>query len=169
MIYTHQTAPTQYVEANGIRFAYRRFGNAAGVPLVFNQHYTGTMDHWTAVTDGFAREREVILLNAVGAERNAGTTRVRQLMGEIPEHICASRAFLRLRLSEVPPVTNSKPVLCVKPEPDRFSRPLHLWPIGGATAETQPALFQRHSRMNVPALARARRPGSRCAFHRCHA
>ena len=25
--HTHQTAPTQFVEANGIRFAYRRFGN----------------------------------------------------------------------------------------------------------------------------------------------
>ncbi len=24
--YTHQTAPTQYIEAAGIRFAYRRFG-----------------------------------------------------------------------------------------------------------------------------------------------
>ncbi len=39
--YTHQTAPTQYVEANGIRFAYRRFGKPNGVPLVFNQHFTG--------------------------------------------------------------------------------------------------------------------------------
>ena len=28
-IHTHQTAPTQFVEAKGIRFAYRRFGNAA--------------------------------------------------------------------------------------------------------------------------------------------
>ena len=28
---THQTAPTQFVEANGIRFAYRRFGNHRGV------------------------------------------------------------------------------------------------------------------------------------------
>ena len=36
--YTHQTAPTQFVEANGIRFAYRRFGKAGGVPVVFNQH-----------------------------------------------------------------------------------------------------------------------------------
>jgi hypothetical protein len=34
--YTHQTAPTQFIEANGIRFAYRRFGKANGVPLVFN-------------------------------------------------------------------------------------------------------------------------------------
>ena len=32
MIHTHQTAPTQFVEANGIRFAYRRFGKAGGVP-----------------------------------------------------------------------------------------------------------------------------------------
>ena len=59
--YTHQTAPTQFVEANGIRFAYRRFGKANGVPLVFNQHYLGTMDYWDpTVTDGLARDREVI-------------------------------------------------------------------------------------------------------------
>ncbi len=44
--YTHQTAPTQYVEARGIRFACRRFGKACSVPLVFNMHFTGTMDHW---------------------------------------------------------------------------------------------------------------------------
>ena len=29
--HNHQTAPTQFVEANGIRFAYRRFGKARGV------------------------------------------------------------------------------------------------------------------------------------------
>ncbi len=44
--HTHQTAPTQFVETNGIRFAYRRFGKASGVPLVFNIHFLGTMDHW---------------------------------------------------------------------------------------------------------------------------
>jgi hypothetical protein len=33
MIHAHQTAPTQFVEANGIRFAYRRFGKTGGVPL----------------------------------------------------------------------------------------------------------------------------------------
>ena len=31
--YTHHTAPTQFLEANGIRFAYRRFGKANGVDL----------------------------------------------------------------------------------------------------------------------------------------
>jgi pimeloyl-ACP methyl ester carboxylesterase len=64
--HTHQTAPTQFLEADGIRFAYRRFGKAAGIPLVFNQHYLGTMDHWDpTVTDGLARDRDVILFNNV--------------------------------------------------------------------------------------------------------
>ena len=71
--HTHQTAPTHFVEANGIRFAYRRFGKPSGVPLVFNQHYTGTMDHWDpAVTDGFAEEREVILFNNAGISSSSG-------------------------------------------------------------------------------------------------
>jgi pimeloyl-ACP methyl ester carboxylesterase len=71
--HSHQTAPTQFVEANGIRFAYRRFGNEAGVPLVFNQHFTGTMDHWDpAVTDGFAKDREVILFNNAGVSSSSG-------------------------------------------------------------------------------------------------
>ena len=73
--HTHLTAPTQYVEANGIRFAYRRFGKAGGVPLVFNQHFTGTLDHWDpAVTDGLARNREVILFNNAGIASSGGET-----------------------------------------------------------------------------------------------
>jgi pimeloyl-ACP methyl ester carboxylesterase len=71
--HTHQTAPTHFVEANGIRFAYRRFGKPSGVPLVLNQHYTGTMDHWDpAVTDGFAKDRDVILFNNAGISSSSG-------------------------------------------------------------------------------------------------
>src|SRR2546422_4766453 len=44
--HTHHTVPAQFVEADGIRFAYRRFGKREGVPLVFFMHFTGTMDHW---------------------------------------------------------------------------------------------------------------------------
>src|SRR5712671_342853 len=73
MIHTHQTAPTQFVEANGIQFAYRRFGKAGGVPIVFNLHYMGTMDYWDpAVTDGLARDREVILFNNAGVSSSSG-------------------------------------------------------------------------------------------------
>jgi pimeloyl-ACP methyl ester carboxylesterase len=71
--YTHQTAPTQFVDVGGIRFAYRRFGNPGGVPLVFNMHYMGTMDHWDpAVTDGVAKEREVILFDNAGISSSSG-------------------------------------------------------------------------------------------------
>ena len=57
----HQTAPTHFVDAAGVRFAYRRFGTSGGVPLVLNMHFTGTMDHWDPlVTDGLAATREVI-------------------------------------------------------------------------------------------------------------
>src|SRR5271170_2381420 len=73
MIHNHQTAPTQFVEANGIRFAYRRFGKPSGVPLVFNQHFRGTMDYWDpAVTDGLAGNREVILFNNAGVSSSSG-------------------------------------------------------------------------------------------------
>src|ERR1700736_6137473 len=71
--YTHQTAPTQFVEAAGVRFAYRRFGRKGGVPLLFFMHFTGTMDHWDpAVTDGFAQGREVILFNHAGVSSSSG-------------------------------------------------------------------------------------------------
>jgi len=71
--HTHQTAPTQFVEANGISFAYRRFGKSGGVPLVFNQHFTGMMDRWDpAVTDGLATTREVILFNNAGVSSSSG-------------------------------------------------------------------------------------------------
>jgi pimeloyl-ACP methyl ester carboxylesterase len=71
--HSHQTAPTQFVEANGIRFAYRRFGKAGGVPLVFNMHYLGTMDYWDpTVTDGLARDREVFLFDNAGVSSSSG-------------------------------------------------------------------------------------------------
>src|SRR6202050_2184426 len=72
--HTHQTTPTQYVEAGGVRFAYRRFGKAgSGLPLVFNQHFRGTMDYWDpAVTDGLARNREAILFNNAGVSSTSG-------------------------------------------------------------------------------------------------
>jgi pimeloyl-ACP methyl ester carboxylesterase len=71
--HSHQTAPTQFVEANGIRFAYRRFGKVGGAPLVFNMHYMGTMDYWDpTVTDGLARDREVILFDNAGVSSSSG-------------------------------------------------------------------------------------------------
>lgn len=71
--YTHQTAPTQFIEANGVRFAYRRFGKPQGIPIVLNQHFRGTMDYWDpAVTDGLAQNREVILFDNAGIASTSG-------------------------------------------------------------------------------------------------
>ncbi|HEV3356357.1 MAG TPA: alpha/beta hydrolase [Pseudonocardiaceae bacterium] len=73
--YTHDTVPTEFVEANGIRFAYRRFGAKTGVPLVFFQHFMGNLDdHDPALTDAFALDREVILFNNAGIASSTGTT-----------------------------------------------------------------------------------------------
>jgi pimeloyl-ACP methyl ester carboxylesterase len=75
MTYRHVTAPTQFVEANGIRFAYRRFGHESGTPLLFMQHFRGGMDHWDpAVTDGFAENRPVILFDNAGVASSSGET-----------------------------------------------------------------------------------------------
>jgi pimeloyl-ACP methyl ester carboxylesterase len=72
---THHTAPTQYIGAAGIRFAYRRFGKKGTVPLLFNVHFLGTMDHWDPkVTDGLCREREVILFDNAGIGATSGET-----------------------------------------------------------------------------------------------
>ena len=71
--HTAITAPTQFVEANGIRFAYRRFGKQSGIPIVFNQHFTGNLDNWDpAITDGLAKAREVILFNNAGVASSTG-------------------------------------------------------------------------------------------------
>src|SRR6476469_1339319 len=71
--HSHQTAPTRFVEAAGVRFAYRRFGKSGGVPLVLFMHFTGTMDHWDPlVTDGLAATREVILFNNAGISSTSG-------------------------------------------------------------------------------------------------
>jgi pimeloyl-ACP methyl ester carboxylesterase len=95
-IHTHQTAPTQFVEAKGIRFAYRRFGKTAGMPLVFNQHFTGTMDHWDpAVTDSLAATREVIPFNNAGISSTSG--KVPASVEEMAANAAASRRLLSRR------------------------------------------------------------------------
>jgi pimeloyl-ACP methyl ester carboxylesterase len=73
--YTHITAPTEFAEANGIRFAHRRFGKGHDVPLLFMPHYRAGMDHWDpAVTDGFAASRPVILFDNAGVAGSSGKT-----------------------------------------------------------------------------------------------
>src|ERR1700681_3633247 len=98
---TALTAPTRVVEAAGIRFAYRRFGDRRGgvpiaPPLIFFMHFTGTMDHWDpAVTDGFAQDREVILFDNAGVSSSSGD--VPTSVEEMAQHATAFFAMPGLK------------------------------------------------------------------------
>jgi pimeloyl-ACP methyl ester carboxylesterase len=91
--YTHHTAPTEFIEAAGIRFAYRRFadprfGVKIDIPLLFFMHFTGTMDQWDpALTDGFAQDREVILFNNAGV--SSSSSEVPTSIKEMAQHAAA--------------------------------------------------------------------------------
>jgi pimeloyl-ACP methyl ester carboxylesterase len=82
------TAPTQFIETRLETYAYRRFGGGAGPPLVFLQHFTGTLDNWDpAVVDQLAGSREVILFESAGVGRSTGE--VPTTIGEMAAHLLA--------------------------------------------------------------------------------
>ena len=56
------TAPTQLLTVKDQTYAYRRFGSGPAAPLLFLQHFTGTLDNWDpAVTDPLAQRGEVLI------------------------------------------------------------------------------------------------------------
>src|SRR5258708_24404591 len=70
---SNTNARTQTLQVNGHSYAYRRFGNGSGLPLLLLQHFTGTLDNWDpAVTDPLASGREVILFDNAGVGRSTG-------------------------------------------------------------------------------------------------
>jgi pimeloyl-ACP methyl ester carboxylesterase len=70
---THNTTPTRFIEANGIRYAYRQFGAATGTPIILLPHFRAGLDSWDPqVTDGLAHERPVILFNNAGVASSGG-------------------------------------------------------------------------------------------------
>ncbi|MCU1494818.1 MAG: alpha/beta hydrolase [Acidimicrobiaceae bacterium] len=71
--HVHDTVPTKFIEADGTRFAYRRFGNPTGTPIVLLQHFMGNLDNYDpAITDALARGREVILTDNAGVGLSTG-------------------------------------------------------------------------------------------------
>ena len=76
-----ETTPTQFVSAGDVRFAYRRFGKPSGTPLVFLQHFRGSMDNWDpALLNGFAQDRTVITFDNAGIGFSSG---------EVPDNVAA--------------------------------------------------------------------------------
>jgi pimeloyl-ACP methyl ester carboxylesterase len=75
------TAKNLSIEADGISFTYRRFGDAQtdALPLVMLQHFRGNLDSWDPLlVDGLAGDREVVLVDNRGV---GGST------GAVPENV----------------------------------------------------------------------------------
>lgn len=68
-------AKSQYIDVNGITYAYRRFGKKGDFPIIGFQHFTGTLDNWDPVImNGLAQEREVIIFDNKGVGNSKGNT-----------------------------------------------------------------------------------------------
>ncbi|HXN74402.1 MAG TPA: alpha/beta hydrolase [Candidatus Acidoferrales bacterium] len=86
--YTHETVPTQFVETNGIRYAFRRFGKAGTIPLLFLGYFNSNMDGWDPdVTNSLAADHEVILFDNAGVGASGGNTP--NLVAEMTKHCVA--------------------------------------------------------------------------------
>lgn len=80
--YRANDVETQYVEVDGVRYAYRELAAAdgsAGIPLVFLHRFRGTLDDWDPeFVDAVAERRHVILFSdaAVGSSTGTAATTV---------------------------------------------------------------------------------------------
>jgi pimeloyl-ACP methyl ester carboxylesterase len=79
-------SPTQFIEAHGIRFAYRKAGAATGIPVILLQHYAGNLDDWDPrLIDGISRDRPVIAIDytGVGATGGKAPETVEDMAGDV--------------------------------------------------------------------------------------
>jgi pimeloyl-ACP methyl ester carboxylesterase len=87
-----ETAPNEFIEASGIRFAFRRLGTREGAPLICLQHFTGNMDSWDpAVINGLAQTRPLIVFDNSGVGKSSGKTpnNVAQMVADAEQFIAA--------------------------------------------------------------------------------
>jgi pimeloyl-ACP methyl ester carboxylesterase len=69
-----QTVPTQDVAVKGTKIAYRRFGQPSSIPLLYLNHFCGTMDiSDPLLANSIAASRELILFNSAGCGHSEGT------------------------------------------------------------------------------------------------
>jgi pimeloyl-ACP methyl ester carboxylesterase len=100
MTSSHVTAVTKFMDVGEQRYAYRRFGAGSGLPLLFLQYFTGTLDNWDpAVTDPLALGREVILFENAGVGRSTGS--VPKTIAGMAQHALAFLDALHLTRCDV--------------------------------------------------------------------
>jgi pimeloyl-ACP methyl ester carboxylesterase len=100
MSINNATAPTQFLQTPKEKYAYRRFGKKSNSPLLFLQHFTGTLDNWDpAVTDALAASHDVILFENAGLGRSTG--KVPTTMAGMAEHVFAFLDTLSVETCDV--------------------------------------------------------------------
>lgn len=71
--YTYATVPTQFVEANGITFAYRSYGKEGDIPVIYFNHLTANLDNCDPrIMDALAAHRHVISFDYRGVGATTG-------------------------------------------------------------------------------------------------
>jgi pimeloyl-ACP methyl ester carboxylesterase len=75
VILKYDATPTQYIESNGTKFAFRRFGKESDVPLILLTHFRASMDNWDPeLLDELGKERTLIAFDNKGVASTNGQT-----------------------------------------------------------------------------------------------
>ena len=73
--YTHETVPTKFIEIDGVRYAYRRFGKVGRTPILFLGYFNSNLDAWDPiVTNNLAKDYELIVFDNAGVAASGGQT-----------------------------------------------------------------------------------------------
>jgi len=71
--YTYATVPTQFVEANGIKIAYRSYGKEGDIPVIYFNHLTANLDNCDpGIMDAIAANRHIISFDYRGVGATTG-------------------------------------------------------------------------------------------------
>lgn len=84
--YTYATVPTQFVEANGIKFAYRSYGKQGDIPVIYMNHLAANLDNCDPrIMDAIAAERHIISFDyrGVGATTGKQGTSLRDMAKDV--------------------------------------------------------------------------------------
>jgi len=72
-IYSYATVTTQFVEANGIKFAYRSYGKEGDIPVIYFNHLTANLDNCDPrIMDAIAEHRQIISFDYRGVGATTG-------------------------------------------------------------------------------------------------
>lgn len=71
--YTYTTVPTQFVEANEIKFAYRSYGKQGDIPVIYFNHLAANLDNCDPrIMDSIASNRHIISFDYRGVGATTG-------------------------------------------------------------------------------------------------